>query len=103
METPDAAAVPKSFALMWRLDGAGPRGPKRGLTLDQVIDAAPCPNKPSTSTRSAGGRPTCDSASTGCWTVVNSSSDHSRSKDVPQRIRATAHAGHLAETRCHWY
>lgn len=38
METPDV--VPKSFALMWGLDEGGTRGPKRGLSLDQVIDAA---------------------------------------------------------------
>ncbi|WP_062993067.1 TetR/AcrR family transcriptional regulator [Nocardia anaemiae] len=40
METPDASAVPKAFALMWGLDEGGSRGPKRGLSLDQVIDAA---------------------------------------------------------------
>ncbi|MFQ6398088.1 TetR/AcrR family transcriptional regulator [Nocardia sp. KC 131] len=44
METPEAddglGATPKSFALMWGLDEAGTRGPKRGLSLDQVVDAA---------------------------------------------------------------
>ncbi|MFD0364012.1 TetR/AcrR family transcriptional regulator [Nocardia sp. GCM10030253] len=44
METPEAdggpGTMPKSFALMWGLDEAGTRGPKRGLSLDQVVDAA---------------------------------------------------------------
>ncbi|MFG1792638.1 TetR/AcrR family transcriptional regulator [Nocardia sp. NPDC049149] len=41
METPDAEGpLAKAFALMWGLDEPGTRGPKRGLSLDQVIDAA---------------------------------------------------------------
>ncbi|MFI6040799.1 TetR/AcrR family transcriptional regulator [Nocardia sp. NPDC051321] len=44
VDTPEAdsgtSAVAKSFALMWGLDEPGTRGPKRGLSLDQVIDAA---------------------------------------------------------------
>lgn len=34
------AAVPKSLALLWGLEEAGGRGPKRGLTLDRILDAA---------------------------------------------------------------
>ncbi|MFF3226048.1 TetR/AcrR family transcriptional regulator [Nocardia suismassiliense] len=44
VDTPEAvsgaAAQAKPFALMWGLDEQGTRGPKRGLSLDQVIDAA---------------------------------------------------------------
>jgi AcrR family transcriptional regulator len=42
METPEAGAgaMPKAFALMWGLDEGGTRGPKRGLSLDQLVDAA---------------------------------------------------------------
>ncbi|MFI6173249.1 TetR/AcrR family transcriptional regulator [Nocardia sp. NPDC051052] len=44
VDTPETdigtSAVAKSFALMWGLDEPGTRGPKRGLSLDQVIDAA---------------------------------------------------------------
>ncbi|MFD6157426.1 TetR/AcrR family transcriptional regulator [Nocardia sp. NPDC060256] len=42
-DTPEAnaaTALAKSFALMWGLDEPGTRGPKRGLSLDQVVDAA---------------------------------------------------------------
>lgn len=34
------APLPKSVALMWGMGGSGARGPKRGLSLDQVVDAA---------------------------------------------------------------
>ncbi|WP_378738248.1 TetR/AcrR family transcriptional regulator [Nocardia brasiliensis] len=42
METPDsgAEALAKSFAVLWGMDEPGTRGPKRGLSLDQVVDAA---------------------------------------------------------------
>ncbi|WP_223885197.1 TetR/AcrR family transcriptional regulator [Nocardia colli] len=44
VDTPEAdtgtSAIAKSFALMWGVDEPGTRGPKRGLSLDQVIDAA---------------------------------------------------------------
>ncbi|MFI6999284.1 TetR/AcrR family transcriptional regulator [Nocardia sp. NPDC050175] len=44
VDTPAAdsgtSATAKSFALMWGLAEPGTRGPKRGLSLDQVIDAA---------------------------------------------------------------
>ncbi|MFI6213231.1 TetR/AcrR family transcriptional regulator [Nocardia brasiliensis] len=42
-DTPDtsgAEVLAKSFALLWGMDEQGTRGPKRGLSLDQVIDAA---------------------------------------------------------------
>ncbi|TQM25471.1 TetR/AcrR family transcriptional regulator [Nocardia bhagyanarayanae] len=40
MTTSDEAALPKSVELLWRLDQPGGRGPKRGLTLDQILEAA---------------------------------------------------------------
>ncbi|MGW0247646.1 TetR/AcrR family transcriptional regulator [Nocardia goodfellowii] len=40
MATPGDAAIPKSLALLWGLDGAGERGPKRGLSLEQILDTA---------------------------------------------------------------
>ncbi|MET7767214.1 TetR/AcrR family transcriptional regulator [Nocardia sp. NPDC005366] len=40
MAASDEAAIPKSIALLWGLDAPGGRGPKRGLTLDQILDAA---------------------------------------------------------------
>ncbi len=36
----DAAPLPKSVALMWGLAPAGTRGPRRGLSLEQIVDAA---------------------------------------------------------------
>ncbi|WP_067713728.1 TetR/AcrR family transcriptional regulator [Nocardia yamanashiensis] len=36
----DVRVLPKSVKLLWDLDGAGSRGPKRGLSLDQILDAA---------------------------------------------------------------
>ncbi|WP_233532684.1 TetR/AcrR family transcriptional regulator [Antrihabitans sp. YC2-6] len=36
----EAFAIPKSVQLMWGLDQPGSRGPRKGLTLDQVLDAA---------------------------------------------------------------
>lgn len=35
-ETP----LPKAVELLWGLGGAGSRGPRRGLSLDQIVDAA---------------------------------------------------------------
>ncbi|MGX1804089.1 TetR/AcrR family transcriptional regulator [Nocardia sp. NPDC055321] len=32
--------LPPAMKLMWDTDGAGTRGPKRGLSLDQILDAA---------------------------------------------------------------
>ncbi|MGV9817568.1 TetR/AcrR family transcriptional regulator C-terminal domain-containing protein [Nocardia xishanensis] len=40
MTTSDDTALPKSVELLWRLDQPGGRGPKRGLTLDQILEAA---------------------------------------------------------------
>ncbi|MET8654089.1 TetR/AcrR family transcriptional regulator [Nocardia aurea] len=40
MATSEEAAIPKAIALLWGLDVPGGRGPKRGLTLDQILDAA---------------------------------------------------------------
>ncbi|MEV0251140.1 TetR/AcrR family transcriptional regulator [Nocardia sp. NPDC050712] len=40
MATPGDAAIPKSLALLWGLDVAGERGPKRGLSLDRILDTA---------------------------------------------------------------
>ncbi|GAB2703293.1 TetR/AcrR family transcriptional regulator [Nocardia thraciensis] len=34
------AALPRTVELLWGLDAAGSRGPRRGLSLDQVLDAA---------------------------------------------------------------
>ncbi|NNH68804.1 TetR/AcrR family transcriptional regulator [Nocardia uniformis] len=34
------APLPKSVALLWGLGGSGARGPKRGLSLDQIVEAA---------------------------------------------------------------
>ncbi|WP_067825198.1 TetR/AcrR family transcriptional regulator [Nocardia inohanensis] len=36
----DVSVLPKSVKLLWDLDGAGTRGPKRGLSLDQILAAA---------------------------------------------------------------
>lgn len=38
--SPDDAPLPKSVALMWGLAPAGTRGPRRGLSLEQIVDAA---------------------------------------------------------------
>lgn len=36
----EAPPLPKTVALLWGMSGPGARGPKRGLSLDQVVDAA---------------------------------------------------------------
>ncbi|TLG10311.1 TetR/AcrR family transcriptional regulator [Nocardia cyriacigeorgica] len=38
--TSDTGALPKAVALMWGLEQPGGRGPKRGLSLEQIIEAA---------------------------------------------------------------
>lgn len=40
MTTSGDTALPKSVELMWGLEQPGARGPRRGLTLDQILDAA---------------------------------------------------------------
>ncbi|TCJ93786.1 TetR/AcrR family transcriptional regulator [Nocardia alba] len=40
MTTSGDRALPKAVALMWGREQPGGRGPKRGLTLDQILDAA---------------------------------------------------------------
>ncbi|MBL1074337.1 TetR/AcrR family transcriptional regulator C-terminal domain-containing protein [Nocardia sp. 2] len=40
MHTPDRAPLPKTVELLWDRTGTGTRGPKRGLSLDQILDAA---------------------------------------------------------------
>ncbi|WP_405497413.1 TetR/AcrR family transcriptional regulator [Nocardia sp. NBC_00511] len=40
METPGKPALPKVVKLLWDLDDAGSRGPKRGLSVDQIVAAA---------------------------------------------------------------
>ncbi|WP_054813429.1 TetR/AcrR family transcriptional regulator [Nocardia arizonensis] len=40
MAKSEEAAIPKSVALLWGLDMPGGRGPRRGLTLGQILDAA---------------------------------------------------------------
>ncbi|MGW4245722.1 TetR/AcrR family transcriptional regulator [Nocardia sp. NPDC004722] len=40
MKTPDEQVLPKAVKLMWDLEGAGNRGPKRGMSLDQILDTA---------------------------------------------------------------
>lgn len=40
MKRPDERVLPKSVKLLWDLDNAGTRGPKRGLSLDQILDTA---------------------------------------------------------------
>ncbi len=39
-EPTEPPALPKSIELLWGLDEPGARGPRRGLTLGQVVDAA---------------------------------------------------------------
>src|SRR5690606_32089960 len=38
--TSGTGALPKAVALMWGLEQPGGRGPKRGLSLEQIIEAA---------------------------------------------------------------
>ncbi|MFD6394713.1 TetR/AcrR family transcriptional regulator [Nocardia sp. NPDC055029] len=40
MTTSGDTALPKAVELMWGLEQPGARGPRRGLTLDQILDAA---------------------------------------------------------------
>ncbi|AVP69324.1 TetR family transcriptional regulator [Rhodococcus hoagii] len=40
METTGEAALPRFVELAWGLDESGRRGPKRGLSLDEILDAA---------------------------------------------------------------
>ncbi|GAB0106346.1 TetR/AcrR family transcriptional regulator [Nocardia sp. JMUB6875] len=40
MKRPDVRVLPKSVKLLWNLDNAGTRGPKRGLSLEQILDTA---------------------------------------------------------------
>ncbi|MEU8894829.1 TetR/AcrR family transcriptional regulator [Nocardia sp. NPDC048505] len=40
MTSPEDAAIPKALALLWGLDTGGERGPRRGLSLDQILDTA---------------------------------------------------------------
>ncbi|MFD6107446.1 TetR/AcrR family transcriptional regulator, partial [Nocardia salmonicida] len=40
MTTSGDAALPKTVQLMWGLDESGGRGPRRALTIDQILDAA---------------------------------------------------------------
>ncbi|MCU1648347.1 MAG: hypothetical protein JWN03_8622 [Nocardia sp.] len=40
METPDRPILPKYVKLLWDLDDPGSRGPKRGMSLDQILEAA---------------------------------------------------------------
>lgn len=40
MTTSGDTALPKAVELMWGLGQSGARGPRRGLTLDQILDAA---------------------------------------------------------------
>ncbi|MEV6062347.1 TetR/AcrR family transcriptional regulator [Nocardia asteroides] len=40
MTTSGDTALPKSVELMWGLEQPGARGPRRALTLDQILDAA---------------------------------------------------------------
>lgn len=39
-DAPNDIEIPKAVQLMWGLDQPGTRGPRKGLTLDQVLDAA---------------------------------------------------------------
>ncbi|MEU1209544.1 TetR/AcrR family transcriptional regulator [Nocardia sp. NPDC005825] len=38
--TPEPQALPKSVKLLWDLDEAGSRGPRRGMSLEQILDTA---------------------------------------------------------------
>lgn len=40
MPIDDERVLPNSVKLLWDLGGAGTRGPKRGLSLDQIVEAA---------------------------------------------------------------
>ncbi|AYF77676.1 TetR/AcrR family transcriptional regulator [Nocardia yunnanensis] len=40
MRPPDERVLPKSVKLLWELDNGGTRGPKRGLSLAQILDTA---------------------------------------------------------------
>ncbi|MGV9665897.1 TetR/AcrR family transcriptional regulator [Nocardia niigatensis] len=40
MKSPDERALPKSVQLLWDLDRTGSRGPKRGLSLEQIVETA---------------------------------------------------------------
>ncbi|WP_235949368.1 TetR/AcrR family transcriptional regulator [Nocardia terrae] len=40
MKRPDERVLPKAVRLLWDLDSAGSRGPKRGMSLDQILDTA---------------------------------------------------------------
>ncbi|MGW5110520.1 TetR/AcrR family transcriptional regulator [Nocardia sp. NPDC004123] len=40
MKGPDERVLPKAVKLLWDLDDAGSRGPKRGLSLDQILNTA---------------------------------------------------------------
>ncbi|MBF6442307.1 TetR/AcrR family transcriptional regulator C-terminal domain-containing protein [Nocardia farcinica] len=40
MTTSEDAALPRAVALLWGLDQPGERGPKRGLSLDQIVETA---------------------------------------------------------------
>ncbi|MFJ4649734.1 TetR/AcrR family transcriptional regulator [Nocardia sp. NPDC088792] len=40
MDTPAEPTLPKAARLLWDLDDAGSRGPKRGLSLDRILEAA---------------------------------------------------------------
>ncbi|MET9489449.1 TetR/AcrR family transcriptional regulator [Nocardia sp. NPDC006630] len=40
METPEEQALPKLVRLLWDLDDPGSRGPKRGMSLDEILEAA---------------------------------------------------------------
>nr|WP_036496016.1 TetR/AcrR family transcriptional regulator [Nocardia sp. BMG111209] len=40
MPGPGEVTLPKSVELLWGLGSAGSRGPRRGMSLDQIVDAA---------------------------------------------------------------
>ncbi|MFE3194267.1 TetR/AcrR family transcriptional regulator [Nocardia sp. NPDC059240] len=40
MKTPDDRVLPKAVKLMWDLESASTRGPKRGMSLEQILDTA---------------------------------------------------------------
>ncbi|MFF2549365.1 TetR/AcrR family transcriptional regulator [Nocardia sp. NPDC058058] len=40
MDRHDEGVLPKSVKLLWNMEDPGTRGPKRGLSLDQIVDAA---------------------------------------------------------------
>ncbi|MRH91844.1 TetR family transcriptional regulator [Nocardia sp. SYP-A9097] len=40
MDRHDEGVLPKAVKLLWNLDDPGTRGPKRGLSLDQIVEAA---------------------------------------------------------------